>query len=92
MPRVIRSLAARPVVVNLNGGAAVRLSPGQASGELPDAEVDGNPKVDKLREQRLITVEAVALPRSEPAQREAAEPSESGVDDTRTRATRKGSA
>ncbi|MFJ9036637.1 hypothetical protein ACIRF8_08605 [Streptomyces sp. NPDC102406] len=48
-----------PVMVELASGSAVRLSPGEVSRELPDAEVAGSAKVEKLRAQRVIVVEDV---------------------------------
>ncbi len=57
----IRSLrTAGPILVPLNSGRTVRLSPGQDSDELPDTEVAGNAAVDKLRRRGLIDVTAVA--------------------------------
>ncbi|GIH14157.1 hypothetical protein [Rugosimonospora africana] len=50
-------LASGPVVVPLNTGATVRLSPGQTSDELADVEVTDNAKVEKLRRLGLIEVE-----------------------------------
>jgi hypothetical protein len=52
-------LASGPVVVPLNTGATVRLSPGQATQELPDVEVADNAKVEKLRRLGLIDVETI---------------------------------
>jgi hypothetical protein len=57
MPVTIRSLVhSRPLVVPLTTGTALRLSPGQSSGELPDIEVQDNPKIDKLSGLGLIEV------------------------------------
>ena len=54
----IRSLASSgPLVVPLSSGRSVRLSPGESSDELPDVEVTNNPKIDKLRERRMIEVQ-----------------------------------
>lgn len=57
MPVDIRNLTPRFVLVPLNSGRTLRLSPGQTSGELPDVEVQNNPKVDKLVRQHTIAVE-----------------------------------
>jgi hypothetical protein len=55
----IRSLVVSgPLFVPLSGGGTLRLSPGQMTDELPDVEVADNAKVDKLRAQGLIDVEA----------------------------------
>ena len=56
----IRSLSPSvPVVVPLASGRALRLSPGQVSQELSEAEISGSAKVEKLRAQHVIEVEAV---------------------------------
>ena len=56
----IRSLAVSgPLLVPLMTGGTQRLEPGEVSGELADVEVAHNPKIDKLRDRRLITVEEV---------------------------------
>jgi hypothetical protein len=46
-----------PILMPLTTGNTLRLSPGQASKELPDIEVADNAKVDKLRRQGVIDVE-----------------------------------
>lgn len=75
MPVTIRSLVnSRPLVVPLTTGTALRLSPGQSSGELPDVEVQDNPKIEKLTGLGLIevtgageTAESEPEPEPEPA-------------------------
>ncbi|MFI6644022.1 hypothetical protein [Streptomyces sp. NPDC050504] len=57
--RIRSLLPSAPVVVPLASGRTVRLSPGQLSDELPDAEVVDSPKVAKLLGQRAIEVERV---------------------------------
>ncbi|WP_435592826.1 hypothetical protein [Nocardia sp. bgisy118] len=52
--------ATGPLTIPLASGRAVRLGPGERSPALPDADVIGNAKVDKLRSQRLIDVAAVS--------------------------------
>jgi len=67
----IRSLVTTgPVLVPLATGTTVRLSPGQASDELPDVEVADNAKVDKLRQRGVIDVETAdgSAETPEPAQ------------------------
>jgi hypothetical protein len=54
--RIKNLLTSRPVVVPLNTGAALRLSPGQLSDELPDVEAKDNARVDRLRQQGVIEV------------------------------------
>lgn len=80
----IRSLAVSgPVVVPLSTGEAVRLSPGQATDELPAVTVANNAKVEKLQQRGLIEVETLEEPAAEakPASKarsgKAARPSES---------------
>jgi hypothetical protein len=53
----IRNLTLRPVIVPLNSGTNLRLSPGQVSVDVPDVELKENPKVDKLLVRRAIAVE-----------------------------------
>ena len=55
----IRSLVSGPVIIRLSSGRNVRLSPGQNSGDLHDAEVAGNAKVDKLTARGVIEVETI---------------------------------
>lgn len=57
--RIKSLLVTGPLVVPLNSGSTVRLSPGQSSPDLEDVEVAHNPKVDRLARQGLIEVEAV---------------------------------
>jgi hypothetical protein len=57
----IRSLiTSAPITVPLASGTTVRLSPGQVSPELPDAEVAENTKVATLRDRGLISVETLS--------------------------------
>lgn len=56
--RIKSLLVSGPVVVPLNSGVTVRLSPGQSSRELDDVEVAENPKVDKLAGRGVIEVES----------------------------------
>jgi hypothetical protein len=57
--RIRSLLVSGPILVPLSTGRTVRLSPGQESDELPDVEVAGSDKVEKLRRQGLIHVETV---------------------------------
>jgi hypothetical protein len=59
------------VMVHLNGGDTLRLSPGQTWSDIPEAEVTSNPKVDKLQRQHLIVVEPMEH-KAAPARRKAA--------------------
>ncbi|MEU9671672.1 hypothetical protein AB0J81_12445 [Streptomyces bobili] len=57
--RITSLLVSGPVTVPLVSGQTVRLSPGEASAELPEVEVSGSAKVAKLSERGLITVEPI---------------------------------
>jgi hypothetical protein len=70
----IRSLAlAGPLLVPLASGGSVRLSPGEVSDELADVEVTNNPKIDKLRDRRLVVVESTSEEAGDEADTEAGE-------------------
>jgi len=62
--RIKSLLVTGPVMVPLNSGVTVRLSPGQSSAELADVEVADNPKVDKLLGRGVIEVETVTAKKS----------------------------
>lgn len=55
--RIRSLLVSGPVVIPLNSGATVRLSPGQTSDELADVEVADSAKVAKLAGRGVIAVE-----------------------------------
>lgn len=55
--RIKSLLVSGPVVIPLNSGATVRLSPGQTSEELADVEVADSQKVAKLTGRGVIAVE-----------------------------------
>jgi len=57
--RIKSLLVSGPVVVPLNSGATVRLSPGGTSDELADVEVADSQKVAKLAGRGVIAVETV---------------------------------
>lgn len=58
MATKLRSLLVTgPVTVPLSSGATVRLSPGEVSEELPDAEVANNSRIEGLRQRGVIEVE-----------------------------------
>lgn len=57
--RIRSLLVAGPIMVPLSTGRHVRLSPGERSGELPDVEVAGNAKLDKLCRHGFVEVETV---------------------------------
>jgi hypothetical protein len=56
MPYTISNLTSRPIIIPLNSGVHVRLSPGEASAEISDVELKDNAKVGKLEQQRAIAV------------------------------------
>jgi len=53
---VIRNLSDRPVLIALNGGGSLRVSPGTVSEPVPEVDVQDNPTIDKLLQQRAIAV------------------------------------
>ena len=63
--RIRSLLTSAPVVVPLNGGGSLRLSPGATAEDVLDSEVTGNAKVDRLQREGVIEVET-------PQEREAA--------------------
>jgi hypothetical protein len=67
MPVVVTNLSSSPLLLRLTSGATLRLSPGSASEALADVEVQKNPKVDRLRDQRVILVEPATGERAEAA-------------------------
>jgi hypothetical protein len=81
--RVRSLLTSRPIVVPLGSGSTLRLSPGQTSDEIPDVEVQNNPKVEKLKDQGVIVVESAAKPK--PGQKEVAAARDDGGSRPRSR-------
>ncbi|MFF4897832.1 hypothetical protein [Streptomyces sp. NPDC001068] len=69
--RIRSLLASGPVLVPLNSGRTVRLSPGRWSAELRDTEVADNAKVDTLRRRGDIEVEEAGDRPETPAAQEA---------------------
>ena len=53
----IKNLTNRPVILSLNSGRTLHLSPRTTSRELRDVEVKSNAKVEKLQKQRVISVD-----------------------------------
>jgi hypothetical protein len=56
MPVEIKNLTQRPVLMRLNSGASLHLSPGMTSHEIVDEEVTRNGKVEKLQGRRTIAL------------------------------------
>jgi hypothetical protein len=56
MPVKLRNQTGRPVSITLNSRAALHLPPRGTSPVLMEAEVSGNPKVQKLGARGVITV------------------------------------
>lgn len=59
MPVEIKNLTQRPVLMRLNSGASLHLSPGMTSHEIGDEEVSRNEKVEKLQGRHVIVLQAV---------------------------------
>jgi hypothetical protein len=72
----IKNLTLRPIIVPLNSGTNLRLSPEELSSDIPDVELKDNTIIDKLQRQRTIAVQS-QIQADEPAvaRREAPEPS-----------------
>ena len=84
MPVTLTNLqTSGPVHVPLASGVNVRLSPGATSQELPDVEVEGNAKIEKLLARGVIEV------RQAGAERTRAEPEPTQAGPERTPAPRK---
>lgn len=52
----IKNLTQRPVLMRLNSGASLHLSPGMTSPEIVDEEVTRNAKVEKLQSRHVIAL------------------------------------
>ena len=50
----IENLTDKPIWLRLNSGESVAIAPHALSAELPEHEIDGNAKLEKLAEQRTI--------------------------------------
>jgi hypothetical protein len=73
MPVEIKNLTQRPVLMRLNSGASLHLSPGMTSHEIVDEEVSHNEKVEKLQDRHVI-----ALIKLKPKAQEVAAPRRTG--------------
>jgi len=67
MPIKIKNLTSRPLLISLSSGTTLRLSPGQTSGKLQEADIRNNPKIDKLHEQQMIEVTQTGHSKAEAA-------------------------
>lgn len=56
MPVTIENLTNRPVLLRLNSGQTLHLTPRTTSGEILDVEVKSNTKVQKLAGRRVIAL------------------------------------
>jgi hypothetical protein len=56
MPITIENLTNRPVLLRMNSGQTLHLSPRTTSGEIVDADVQNNAKVQKLEGRRVIAL------------------------------------
>ncbi|MDH4300811.1 MAG: hypothetical protein OEY21_03145 [Nitrospira sp.] len=59
MPVAIKNLTLRPVLMRLNSGVALHLSPGMTSDAIDDEELDRNQKVAKLQERHVVALTEV---------------------------------
>jgi hypothetical protein len=56
MPVTIENLANRPVLLCLNSGRTRRLAPREVLADIMDVEVNSNSRIQRLQEQRVITL------------------------------------
>jgi hypothetical protein len=56
MPVEIKNLTQRPVLMRLNSGATLHLSPGMTSDAIVEEEIDRNEKVAKLQSRHVIAL------------------------------------
>ncbi len=54
MPVTIENLIDKPVILRLNSGQTLHLSPGYPSEPIDETEVQNNEKANKLQSQRVI--------------------------------------
>ncbi len=59
MPLEIKNLTNRPVLMRLNSGVSLHLSPGSTSSEIVEGEVSNNEKVKKLQGRHVIVLQEV---------------------------------
>ena len=57
MPLAVRNLTPRHMLIRMNSGYHLRLSPGAVSGDLNELELKNNFIIDKLRGKRAIAIE-----------------------------------
>jgi hypothetical protein len=89
MPVIITNLSSTPIIVPLNSGASLRVSPGTVSDAIPEVEVKDNPKIDKLLGQRVIAVEDQSEGKARFADAGASEPGVEGEGEPRSRTRKK---
>ena len=70
MPVKITNLSNRPLVLTLSTGSTLHLAPRATSAELTDVEVKNNAKLDKLKDQFVISIHDTASRDMEVAQRD----------------------
>ncbi len=58
----IMNKAKHLIIITLNSGKAIYLAPGEASRPIPDQELTGNQKVEKLLRVNVITTEMAQEP------------------------------
>ena len=59
MAITIENLTNRPVLLRCNSGSTLHIAPKTVSPELPDVEIQGNAKVEKLKGLNAIAVQVV---------------------------------
>jgi hypothetical protein len=68
MALTVTNVSGMLLLIRLRSGSTLRLRPGGRTGELADAEIRDNPRVDTLVERGLVRVDDVAAPPPAPAE------------------------
>jgi hypothetical protein len=90
MPVTVRNTSSQLMHVPLASGSNLRLAPGQASDELPDAEVTNNARIDELQRRGAIEVTRTAENPSPPVARGTAAPAAEDTSTDRASAKKRG--
>ena len=62
MALTVTNVSGMLLLIRLRSGDTLRLRPGERTGELADAEVRDNPRVDTLVERSLVRIDVAAPP------------------------------
>lgn len=67
MAVTVTNVSGMVLLIRLRSGRSLHLAPGEPTGELADAEVMDNPRVDTLVERGLVRIDPLAAPPAEPS-------------------------